>query len=152
MCKCDQLFSMIQWQDLTVLKKQDFPETKGVYVIRINKQGKPIEQIISQARKFVNKLNWSEFEEFFLNRIRRLERIGDCPIIYIGAAPKSIKSRYDDLCGKRHTAFYPILALLFADWKLDFGWIEDDNPLVREKWLKQQYCKIHGKLPALVER
>ena len=153
MCKCDRMFTGFRWQNLTILSKRDFPsKAKGVYVIRISKRGEPIEQIIFRAYEFIGKINWSAFEKFVLNRIHRLEEIRDCPVIYIGAAPTSLQSRYDDLCGKRHTALYAVLALLFADWKLDFGWLEDDNPREKEKRLKQQYYSIHGKLPALVKR
>lgn len=152
MCKCDRIFTGFRWQNLITLNKQKVPKTKGVYAIRINKRGEPVNRIISRASAFIGKINWPEFEKFVLNRIHRLKEIRDCPVIYIGAAPTSLQGRYDDLCGKRHTALYAVLALLFAGWKLDFGWLEGDNPREKEWQLKQQYYRIHGKLPAVVKK
>jgi hypothetical protein len=152
MCKCDPIFTEFQWKDLVTLSAQKLPKTTGVYAIRISKKGEPIKRVISNAYKLLGKIDWSQFEHHVLSRVRRLEEIRECPIIYIGAAPTSLKGRYKDLCGRRHTAFYAIIALLFAGWKLDFGWIEDEKPLQKEKRLKRQYSNIHGRLPAVVKR
>lgn len=152
MCKCDHIFTDFQWKNLVTLNPQQLPSRKGVYTIRISKRGEPIERIIARAHEFLAKLNWSTFENHVLSRVHRLREITDCPLIYIGAAPTSLPSRYKDLCGKRHTAFYAIVSLLSAGWKLDFGWKEDKKPLQKEEQLKRQYSRVHGKLPAIVRR
>jgi len=44
------------------------------------------------------------------------------------------------------------LALLLAEWRLDFGWFETEQPKRFEEELKRLYLEIHGSLPALVKR
>lgn len=152
MCECDHIFTGFLWKDLVTLNANKLPKTTGVYAIRIGKRGEPIERVISRAYEFLGKINWPPFRNHVLSRVHRLEEIRECPIIYIGAAPTSLQGRYKDLCGRRHTAFYAIIALLFAGWKLDFGWIEDEEPLQKERHLKRQYANLHGNLPAIVRR
>lgn len=154
MCDCNHIFNNFSWVDLasiTTLPNKKRVEI-GVYAIRIRKIGNDIIQVISDARKLSTKVEWKLFLEFFSDRIDRLERIVNCPIIYIGATNDSIQCRYEGLCGQRHTIFFPILALLINGWKLDFGWRLVDKPSEEEKSLKLQYKKIHGVLPALVDR
>jgi len=46
-----------------------------------------------------------------------------------------------------------VATLLYFGWKLDFGWIEDPDPLAKEKEIKKTYKERHGDvLPALVRR
>lgn len=48
---------------------------------------------------------------------------------------------------------YPLWALLYFDWELEYGWLEDSNPASVEVNLKQSYKQNHaGKLPAIVDR
>lgn len=152
MCECDQIFADFRWNNLVALRMEMLPKDAGVYAVRVRERGKPVEWILSRSHALLGKISWRSFENYVLSRIRRLEKILGCPLIYIGAAPTSLRGRYKDMCGERHTAFYPILALLFAGWKLDFGWFEDEEARKREQLLKEQYLKIHGALPALVQR
>lgn len=152
MCKCNQIFANFRWNDLATIRMEMLPKNAGVYAVRVRERGKPIEWIISCSHALLGEINWFHFEEYVVSRIRRLRNIGGCPLIYIGAAPTSLRGRYKDMCGERHTAFYPIVALLFAGWKLDFGWFEDGEPAKKERLLKKQYRKVHGALPALVQR
>lgn len=152
MCECDQIFTKFQWEGLVSISPKELPENAGVYVIRVKKRGKAVDEVISHTENFLSKTIWPPFEQYVLNRVNRLRRIRKCPVIYIGAAPTSLGGRYKDLCGRRHTAFFPILALLMTGWKLDFGWLQTDKPEEVEKSLKQQYIQIHGALPALVKR
>jgi hypothetical protein len=149
MCKCNFLFSDFNWDSLTTANK--LPPTPGVYAIRVTERGKSINRIISDIRNFLKKINWNPLNEYVLDRIYRLREINQCPIVYIGST-KSLQGRYDDLCGKRHTAFFSIFALLVANWKLEIGWIPKSDYRDEEERLKTEYEKIHGKLPAIVER
>lgn len=152
MCKCDQIFADFRWYDLVTIRMKMLPKDAGVYAVRVRERGKPVEWITSRSHALLGKIGWFSLENYVLSRIRRLENIGDCPVIYIGAAPTSLRGRYKDMCGERHTAFYPIVALLFAGWKLDFGSFEDNEPAKKERLLKEQFRKVHGTLPALVQR
>jgi len=152
MCECDQIFTKFQWEGLVSVGSEKLPENAGVYVIRVRKRGKPVGEVILHTENFLKKIKWPPFSGYVLNRVNRLKKIGKCPTIYIGAAPTSLQGRYKDLCGRRHTAFFPILALLMTGWKLGFGWLLTDKPEEIEKFLKRQYIQIHGALPALVKR
>jgi len=151
MCQCDDLFGEFRSKDLESVKLGGLTKNRGVYAIRIRKRGKPISDVISFMERFSKKTKWVCFNEYVLDRTSRLENIGKCPIVYIGAAPTSLRSRYKDLCGLRHTAFYPILALLMNGWKLDYQYFETDRPEDVEKSLKDRYREVHKSLPALVK-
>ena len=152
MCDCDHIFPRFRWERLVSIHQKQLPNRTGVYVIRIRKRGIPISEVISHTENLVNKIEWTAFKEYVLNRVNRVENISECPVVYIGAAPTSLRNRYKDLCGRRHTAFFPILTLLMNDWELDFGWLPTDKPREMEKSLKDQYIQIHDALPALVKR
>jgi hypothetical protein len=48
---------------------------------------------------------------------------------------------------------YPLWALTFFGWELDFGWQETQDAGSAEKELKKRYKAGHGgKLPAMVEK
>ena len=123
-----------------------------------------MENTISYLNDVLGKTGWHEFLRYVNSRLNRLRRIGDCPVIYIGStsglrsegsATSSIRSRYVDLAGRRHTAFFPILALLLAGWRLDYGFLTVNTHTEAkklEKRLKEVYRRIHGRLPALVVR
>jgi hypothetical protein len=54
---------------------------------------------------------------------------------------------------RRHTAQYPVFALLSFGWEMDFGWKVTDRPKETEAFLKAEYRKRQkGRLPALVVR
>jgi len=96
--------------------------------------------------------------DHILSRIKRIENVSQCPVIYIGSAgtrqdsKNTLRGRYKEF-SQRHTAMYPVWALLYFGWELDFGWEEGDSPRDAEDDLKQKYAILHsGKLPALVER
>ncbi|MCD6483902.1 MAG: hypothetical protein J7L47_02185 [Candidatus Odinarchaeota archaeon] len=94
-------------------------------------------------------------EEYVVGRVKRLSRIGECPVIYIGsAAPRkgsknTLKGRYREL-SNRHTIMSPYGS--YYGWELEYGWKTCNNPKEEENKLKEKYQKIHNKLPALVER
>ena len=148
MCKCDFLFSDLKWRDLTTAV---LPPQPGIYAIQVREKGKSIDWTVSNVECFLEKIRWRSLRQYVLNRMDRLRRIDDCPIIYIGST-SSLQGRYEDLGGKRHTAFFSILALLVARWNLEIGWLSRREYGNEEDRLKTEYVKLHGKLPALVER
>jgi hypothetical protein len=124
----------------------------------VKKEGRPVTEIVRQVKQLVKHLNWESVGKYTLDRISRLEKINRCPIIYIGSAgthqnsKNTLKQRYQEFPG-RHTATYPIGALLYFGWELELGWREEDNPGDVEKQLKRQYEQRHNnELPALVKR
>jgi len=63
----------------------------------------------------------------------RINNITGCLVISIGSAgtnPESrhmLAGRYRDLAS-RHTAQYPLFALLYSGWELEYGWKVSDEP------------------------
>jgi hypothetical protein len=152
---CNNLFSGFVFQDIRTASP---PERKGVYVIRVKQRGVPVTEMMQQVEQIMQRFNWPIVQKKMLNRIKRLQRIGSCPVIYIGSAgtrqesKHTLKGRYSDLAG-RHTAMYPIWVLLHFGWDLEYGWIEEENSADLEESLKQKYRRSHkDKLPALVYR
>ena len=140
------------------LRSAQPPDKKGVYVIRIKQKGRVVNEIVERVKKLVRNLDWKLVEKYIFNRITRLEKINQCPIIYIGSAgtqkdsENTLRRRYEEFSG-RHTAMYPIWVLLYFDWDLEFGWKETDDSRDVESQLKQKYKERHNnKLPALVIR
>jgi len=153
--RCEGLFTDFTFQDLRTAEP---PQRKGVYVIRVKQQGEPVEDIVEHVTQIVHTLAWPIVANKMLTRIDRLNRIASCPVIYIGSAgtrPSSkytLAGRYRDF-GGRHTAMYPLWALLYSGWELEYGWKEEDQPGDLEEELKEEYRHIHGgTLPALVQR
>ncbi len=152
---CEDLFTEFKFQDL---RSASPPNKRGVYVLRVKKEGSSVKEIVEQLKQLVQNLNWTLVENYILNRISRLEKINQCPIIYIGAAgthkdsKNTLKGRYKEF-SMRHTVMYPIWALLYFGWELEFGWREEDDPGNVESQLKQKYIERHkNKLPALVKQ
>ena len=153
---CNGLFDAFEF---TRFQDADPPKRKGVYVIRTCQRGTPAEEIRDKAVGQAGSIGWNLAEEFLCSRLDRLLKIGDCPTIYIGSAgtyarsKNTLQGRYRELA-TRHTAKYPVWALLSSGWELQYGWIiVDDHPGAAEEALKVQYRKAHsGKLPALVNR
>jgi len=153
---CSNLFAEFTFQDLTNAKP---PSEKGVYVIKIKRRGKASPQeMIEKTKQLISGISWDLVVEFVLSRVKRLDNIRNCPIIYIGSAgtqsgsKNTLKDRYEEF-SNRHTAMYPVWVLLYFGWELEFGWKKSDRPKQEEEELKIKYQKLHdGKLPALVER
>lgn len=152
---CDSLFTEFKFQDL---RNASAPNKKGVYVIRIKKEDSSVKEIVEKVKQLVQNFKWELIENYILNRVNRLKSINQCPIIYIGSAgtrkdsKNTLKGRYKEFSG-RHTAMYPIWALVYFGWELEFGWKEGENPGDIEGQLKQEYKKRHrNKLPALVKQ
>ncbi|MGH9879756.1 MAG: hypothetical protein ACRD5H_19175, partial [Nitrososphaerales archaeon] len=80
---CDNLFSMFTFQNLRIAAP---PYGRGVYAIRIRKRSKSGPEISSQIKRLIDELGWPVVGGSILGRITRLERIAQCPIIYIGSA------------------------------------------------------------------
>jgi hypothetical protein len=152
---CDNLFSGFTFHDI---RHANPPARKGVYFIRVKQRGTPVVEILQQVRKVIRHLDWPIVGDKMLNRIKRLEGIDSCPVIYIGSAgtrqgsKHTLKGRYADFA-ERHTAMYPLWSLLYFGWDLEYGWMEEENPADLEESLKRRYKESHmGKLPPLVYR
>lgn len=151
--QCDTLFTNLEFSDIRTASP---PSRKGVYVIRVKRRGAATDAIIEHVAQLVAQLNWPVVGNKIQSRISRLANISDCPIIYIGSAgtragsDNTLKGRYEEFSG-RHTAMYPVWALLLFGWQLEYGWWVVDEPARIEAELKLKYRAQHNsKLPALV--
>jgi hypothetical protein len=149
------LFTDFTFEDIT---KANPPQEKGVYVIKVKKRGLPPDEIISQLTTHIAGLCWEMVQASLTSRIARINNITGCPVIYLGSAGTShasrhtLAGRYRDLAS-RHPARYPLFALLYSGWELEYGWKVSDEPKELEAELKKEYRKRRkGKLPALVGR
>jgi hypothetical protein len=149
------LFADFTFEDIT---KANPPEEKGVYVIKIKKRGLPPDEIISQLTTNIAGLRWQLVQDYLTSRIARITNITGCPVIYLGSAGTNKKSRhtlagrYRDLAS-RHPVQFPVWALLYSGWELEYGWKVSDEPKEMEVELKKEYRKRRkGRLPALVSR
>jgi len=153
---CNGLFDAFEF---TRFQDAEPPKRKGVYVIRIHRRGTPVEEVHDKAIALAESIGWDVASQFLCSRLDRLLAIGDCPTIYIGSAgtyagsKNTLKGRYLEF-SRRHTAQYPVWALLSSGWELQYGWmVVDEHPGAAEEALKGQYRKAHGgRLPALVSR
>ena len=140
------------------IRNASLPPQKGVYVVRIKGRGAPADKIIGETGRLVEELKWPIVANYIMSRINRHKGISECPIIYIGStgtrsgSKHTLQGRYQDFC-IRHTAMYPLWALVYFGWQLELGWLVNQKPDELEDTLKQEYKKDHfGKLPALVAR
>jgi len=153
---CNSLFDAFEF---TRFQDAEPPKRKGVYAIRIHRRGTPVEEVHDKAIALAESIGWDVAGRFLHSRLDRLSKISDCPTIYIGSAgtyagsKNTLHGRYLELA-TRHTAKYPIWALLSSGWELQYGWmVVDEHPGTAEAALKERYQEAHGgKLPALVNR
>ncbi len=152
---CHDLFEGFTFDEISRSKP---PNKKGLYCIKIQKQGTPTEEIETILANQISLLRWVMVQEYLVDRIHRIRNISECPVIYIGSAGTNAMSkhtlagRYQDF-KKRHTVQYPIWALLYFGWELHYGWKVAENPAEMESHIKEEYKSRHGgKLPALVSR
>jgi len=142
---CDNLLAEFKFENLTTAEP---PDEKGVYAIRIKSRNEKTPQImIEKTRQLVLHNRWKSVEGYIMNRVGRLKKITDCPIIYIGSAgtqagsKNTIRGRHKEFCS-RHTAMYPIWVLIYFGWELEFGWkAVAQNPKHGEEELKGKYKK-----------
>ena len=144
---CADLFDGFKFREIRDAKP---PRKKGVYIIRISRRGDPVDDIVRQCRAIARGIRWHIVEEWGMGRVHRLDRITTCPVIYIGRSGK-LRDRYKQF-SSGHPAMFPLWALLYVGWGLDYGWIETRNPKELETSLKKRYCQGHDdRLPALVD-
>ena len=139
---CNGLFDAFEF---TRFQDAEPPKRKGVYVIRIHRRGTPAEEVREKAVALAESIGWDMAGRFLCSRLNRLSKIGDCPTIYIGSAgtyagsKNTLHGRYRELA-TRHTAKYPVWALLSSRWELQYGWmIVDEHPGAVEEVLKKRY-------------
>jgi len=152
---CNDLYLDFTFSDISLARP---PNQKGVYCIKVIERGLSTDKIEVELATHISRLRWGMVQEYLNNRIRRLHNISDCPIIYIGSAGTNPTSKHT-LAGRyqdfkiRHTIQYPIWALLYFGWELEYGWKVTDDPAGTESNIKEVYKERHnGKLPALVSR
>lgn len=153
---CNGLFDKFEF---TRFQDAEPPKRKGVYVIRIHRRGTPVGEVHEKAVGLARSIGWDVAGRFLRSRLDRLLAIDDCLTIYIGSAgthpgsKNTLHARYLEFA-TRHTAQYPLWALLSSGWELQYGWmVVDDHPGTAEEALKERYQEAHnGRLPALVSR
>lgn len=113
---------------------------------------------MEQTTQAITRLQWQVVIDKVCSKLSRLDAIGECPVIYIGSAgtrsesDNTLKGRYEEFAD-RHTAMYPLWALMYFGWELDYGWKTDAAPADLEKALKRKYRQQHHDLlPALTSR
>ncbi|MBN1682661.1 hypothetical protein JW865_03815 [Candidatus Bathyarchaeota archaeon] len=164
-CICDDVFKDFKWLNLKEAQNKDICPTKGVYALRLQIDNSDpfflenkLKHTIEFAENTIKKSEWKELISYYSSRIQRLKQIEPliCPIIYIGAVGKgkgTLRGRFIDLAGHRHTVFYPIFCLLSTGWEIEFGYKNIENDVFKiENQFKEQYENKHGKYPALVKK
>jgi hypothetical protein len=158
-CKCCTDFrNMICQFNFEPLESADPPDSKGVYILRVKNEGKSVDDIIRTLSKTTTRIYWPQVREYLLGRIGRLNQIAECDILYIGCGGRNeeskntLKKRYQEFAS-RHTIQFPLWALLYFGWKIEYGWLKTKAPWIVEAELKKHYKSAHGnKLPPLVLR
>ncbi len=136
---CNSLFSGFVFEDL---RNANPPEKKGIYVIRVRNEGKPVKDIKEITTKLVGVLNWSIVGDYMLDRISRIEKIGGCPVIYIGAGSRREEQEYfkrtiQGLLGASHSNVSDLDPALF--WLGIRIWLEGvQEPKRRRKQIKRK--------------
>lgn len=156
LCVCDRLFVGFHWTDLQSTDPSSIPDKPGVYVLRARRRGKDPREVYEEVCQLLSRTRWKALLDYAGERLSRLKRIGECPVLYIGSTPRGkLRGRFRDLAGKRHTAFFPVLALLLHGWQLDYGYLVTQTggqAEVLEKELKRKYAEIHKRDPPLTRR
>lgn len=119
-CRCDHILEGFRWHELSILKASHLPSKPGVYVIRVIKRGESLIKVKLRLDEIILQAGWDKLNRYVASRLVRIFRIKYCPLIYLGSTD-NIKLRFKDLAGRRHTAFFPILALMLSKWRLDYG-------------------------------
>jgi len=143
-CGLDLFWDFV-FDDITRAKP---PDTGGVYVIQVRKPGIPPDEIMKNLESHPGHLAGGKGKENLLKQTGRIQNIGDCPILYIGSAAgkKTLSGMHREL-NRRHTARFPIRALLSSGWELDFGWKATENPGEAEAELKERYLNRGRRSP-----
>lgn len=152
---CGDLFADWVFSDI----REARPEPKkGIYVIRVKQPGTPLDEILREADAALGRIGWQMLTESVSKRLRRMEKMDDCPLIYIGSAgtysnsKNTLIGRYGDFTG-RHTIMFPLWLLLYYGWKIEYGCKPFDEAMAEEGALKVQYRQKHrDQLPALCAR
>jgi len=167
-CICDFLFRDFVWVNLASTLDSELPKKPGTYVLRlvISRDENPlilkgrVLEAYSAAMAILKKVKWERLTKYWGPRIERLKRIDPltCPTIYIGSTGKgkgTIRSRFADLAGLRHTIFPCVLALRLVGWDIEFGYkivSKGEEAFKIEERLMREYMKTHGMSPPLNEK
>jgi len=152
-CSLD-IFDDFTYKDIAHAKP---PEKPGVFVIKTRKSGTDEIDINDELIGNFTNIKWKRMHSVFETRLDQIVHMSNCPILYIGSAGTSSKSRqtlasrYQELA-YCHPITFSLWALLHYNWKLDFGWKVTDNPKKYADELKKNYVKHHGQMPLMIER
>ena len=154
--ECEAIFNQFIFENIKTISP---PNELGVYTIRINKAGEPVDCILKNTKQIIEKLEWNLVTVYMEKRINRISRIEECPYIYIGKAggenkhngQKGLYFRFQKF-KNNHTAMMPLWVLLYFGWDLEYGYYICNDPQNIENELKISYKGIHGVLPALVDQ
>jgi hypothetical protein len=148
---CDALLPGFEWKDVTeVDPSRDLPP-RGVYVLRVRALGAPAGVIDERIRHALDVISWPLLASHVKRRLRRLGRIGACPVLYIGAARSNFTDTFGDFLG-RNITMQLLWPLLWGKWKIDIGWKSSEDPWAERIRLLGEYRRVHGNDPALMTR
>ncbi len=165
-CICDYLFKHFRWVNLATVSDKDLPNEPGVYVLRLVYSDNDVDEVrrgvlrsYSIGIEILRRAKWARLSRYWGPRIERIRRIdpSQCPVLYIGCSGKgsgTIRTRFRDLAGLRHTIFPCIFVLRLADIDIAFGFITFSNgakAFEQEKRILREYRGLHGRLPPLNE-
>lgn len=152
---CEDLISRDRWKCIPFSDMNACAQLKGksgVYVIWVEERDKDLEEIIACVRAGLES-RFGESWPLVVERIdqcvdKRLQRITECNIIYIGQG--DLWDRFLGYATGGHVGWPAIWALICCGWKLQFCYRECDNPKEAECDLMRLYASAHaGKKPAL---
>ncbi len=148
-CICDKIFSNYKWRELVLLSPTDLPSSPGIYVIRIIEPGKDLRNVSYNLIENLAKTKWRELIKYAYYRIRKLEYISNCPIIYIDHSV-NLKNRYRDIIYLKHSLSIVFLGMTMYGWRLDFGFVTIGKTKLLKNYeeIINKYIEIHGDLPA----
>ena len=138
------------------------PDKPGVYVVRVKRRGLALDRVLRKSRIAADKLqeSWPMAGQQLGEHVKRLKRIGDCPVLYIGLAGRNptssntIRDRYEQLCWG-HVAQIPLSVLALFGWHMEIRYMTCSRTRTREKERKliEEYKqRHHGRRPAFNER
>ncbi len=148
-CICDKLFTNYKWRELVLLSPVDLPSKPGIYIIRIIDCGRDLRDISYKLIEDLAKTRWGELIKYAYLRIRKLENISNCPVIYIDHSV-NLRNKYRDITHLKHSLSIVFLGMIMHGWRLDYGFkITSRNKLLEEyEEILKKYTEIHGNVPA----
>ena len=149
-CICDEIFKEYEWGELAYLSSMDLPNKPGVYVIRVIEHGKDPRDVSYRLIEELAKTKWEELVKYAYLRIKKLENINNCPVIFIDHSV-SLRNKYRELAHLKHPLSIVFLGMIIHRWRLDYGFAVTSKDKLVEKYEEtlKKYIEIHRDMPAL---